>query len=49
MDSGVINYPLGNLNFNRKKPDFLEISYLYFNCCYIFVKTVLAASLYTVA
>ena len=25
MDSGVINYPLDNLNFNREKPDFLEI------------------------
>ena len=24
----VINYPLDNLNFNREKPDFLEISYL---------------------
>ena len=33
MDSGVINYPLDNLNFNREKPDFREISYLYVNCC----------------
>ena len=33
MDSGVINYPWDNLNFNRKKPDFLEISYLYVNYC----------------
>ena len=33
MDSGVFNYPLDNLNFNREKPDFLEISYLYVNCC----------------
>ena len=33
MDSGMINYPLDNLNFNREKQDFLEISYLCVNCC----------------
>ena len=46
MNSTVNSYPSDNLNFNREKLDFLEISYLYVNCCQVFVKTVLAASLY---